>query len=98
MNAFIIVFSEEANSTFKDIQEQILNRFGDKEAVIFEKKVLKTLNLITKFPYSFELLNNVPNVHKGFIHKNCSVFYQVQESQIEVLFFWDNRQKPISGT
>ncbi len=96
MNAFKIVFSEEANSTFKDIQEQILNRFGDKEVKIFEKKVLKTLNLMAKFPYSFGLIHEVSNVRKGFIHKNCSIFYQVQESQIEVLFFWDNRQNPMT--
>lgn len=95
MKEYTIVFSQEAIVSFHAIKEQIDERFGQKEMQKFEKRILKTLNLISKFPQSFEFITNSSSVHKGFVHKNCSLFYQVKESSIEVLFFWDNRQEPL---
>ncbi|MVN21624.1 type II toxin-antitoxin system RelE/ParE family toxin [Mucilaginibacter arboris] len=95
MTELMIVFSEESIVTFQAIQAQIVFRFGQNEAEKFERRVLKTLNQISKFPAGFELVDQSSEVRKGFIHKNCSVFYQVKNSQIEILFFWDNRQKPM---
>jgi hypothetical protein len=43
----------------------------------------------------FKSATENPNIRKGLIHKNCSVFYEVKTDQIEVLFFWDKRQEPI---
>lgn len=94
MKEYTIVFSQEAIVSFQALKEQIDARFGQREMQKFEKRVLKTLTLISKFPQSFEAVVNIADVHKGFIHKNCSLFYQVKESSIEVLFFWDNRQEP----
>jgi hypothetical protein len=35
------------------------------------------------------------NVRQGFITKQTSVIYEVHQTHILILYFWDNRQDPI---
>ncbi len=90
-----IIYSERAIETFDAISNQIYERFGSKQVIIFEQSTIKTLDAIRKSPFIFQALESNPNVRKGFIHRNCSVLYEVKPLQIEILFFWDNRQDPL---
>jgi len=92
---FKVVFSDKANETFESIDRQVQARFGEKEANEFRKRVYKVADTISKFPLIFQTVGNTGNVRKAVIHKNCLMFYRVDETYIEVLFFWDNRQDPI---
>ncbi len=92
--ALHIEVSEKAISTFHDIQEQIRDRLGDKAAKEFENNMLKTLETLSHSPYMFKEIDNDPSIRKGLIKKASSFFYKVTENQIEILFFWDNRQEP----
>ena len=62
----------------------------------FESKVRKILDLVSKSPFIFQSVEELEEVRKGIISRQCSFFYQVKETQIEVLFFWDNRQEPLN--
>ena len=92
----IIVFSIEAIDTFDAIRSQIRHKWGEDSVVKFEKKVLKTLDLVSKSPLIFQSVYELSEVRKGIISRQCSFFYQVKETQIEILFFWDNRQEPLN--
>ncbi|WCT13004.1 type II toxin-antitoxin system RelE/ParE family toxin [Mucilaginibacter jinjuensis] len=92
---FEIVFSDAAHETFTAIQSQILDKWGKKSVIKFEKRVLKILEIISVSPFIYEAANINVNVRKASVHKNCSCFYKIGETSITVLFFWDNRQEPM---
>jgi len=35
------------------------------------------------------------DIQVGSIIKQTSFFYEIQENELIILFFWDNRQEPI---
>ena len=92
---YTIVFSSTAIESFDAIKSQIEERFGSKTVSEFEERILKVLEVISLSPEVFQSIKQSSNVRKGFIHKNCSMFYEVKATQVEILFFWDNRQEPI---
>jgi plasmid stabilization system protein ParE len=92
---FNVIFSDEANDTFESIGQQLQAKWGEKEVNEFRKRAYKVVDIISKFPMIFQAVHKTENVRKAFIHKNCSMFYVVGNTYIEVLFFWDNRQDPI---
>jgi len=90
-----IIFSEEANESFESIGQQIQVRWSENEVNEFRKRVYKVVDIISGYPLIFQAVNKTDDVRKAFIHKNCSMFYRVNDTYIEILFFWDNRQDPI---
>jgi len=89
-----IDLSERAVETFDAICAQINERFGEKYEQRFEKSTIKVLELISQNPYLYQATKFDPNVRRALIDKISSVFYEVRQDRIKVLFFWDNRQEP----
>ena len=90
-----LFWTEEAKETFGIVTNFILQTWGDKQVEIFIKKASKTLENISSQPYIFKSSSIQKDVRKGLIRKQTSVFYQIESDKIVILFFWDNRQKPI---
>jgi hypothetical protein len=90
-----IVFTIRAHDTFASIKSQIDNRWGKKSVIDFEQRTSRILDVISHSPFVYNAIPLNRNIRKGFIHLNCSMFYEVKEQSIEILFFWDNRQDPI---
>lgn len=90
-----VVLSDTAIDTFEAIFDQISTRWSERIAKKFETKVFRTLDILSKKPLILKEIDAHSNVRKGLIDKNCSFFYEVSPSQIQILFFWDNRQEPI---
>ena len=88
-------FSAEAVKTFEAICAQIKNRWGDNTMRKFQRKVLKTIQTLSVSPFIFSIIEGYPDIRKGIINKNCSFFYEAKQEQIDILFFWDNRQDPV---
>ena len=63
--------------------------------VEFEKRTRQVLNVIETSPFIFQSISLNNNIRRGFIHRNCSMFYEIKETEIDILFFWDNRQEPV---
>lgn len=91
-----IVISEIALLTFEDICEQIFQRLGNKARDDFKKNTIKTLELISSSPFIYKESDFDKNIRIGLIKKTSSVFYEIKPNQIDILFFWDNRQEPMS--
>ena len=82
-----VIFSDQAVDTFDAIGKQLQERWGDKELNAFRNRTYAVIEIIGKFPLVFQAVNKTPNVRKAFIHKNCSMFYELKRTSIEVLFF-----------
>ena len=92
---FELVFSKKANQTFDLIQEQILNRWGERSVKKFDERVYEVLQLLKESPLIYEAVRQYPNVRRATIHPNCTLYYKIDKKRIVLLFFWDNRQEPI---
>jgi plasmid stabilization system protein ParE len=89
-----IYWTEEAHETFDGIVLTIDNKWGVKQAGLFVKRVQQILTLIADQPYLFKA-SITHDVRQAIISKQTSMFYEVKETSISILFFWNNRQEPM---
>jgi hypothetical protein len=73
---YTLILTSTAIETYDLIKQHLTNRWGDKVVLDFEIKATQVLQLIEKSPLIFQSIDSDQNVRKGFIHKNCSVFYE----------------------
>ena len=90
-----IVFSDVAVEMLLTIADFIENKWSKKQSDEFLEKVHKTIGLASKQPYMFKASEIREDVRKGLISKQTSFYYKIQEKEIIILFFWDNRQEPL---
>jgi hypothetical protein len=92
---FTVEFSIYAFETYDSIADQVEARWGYKVLSYFEERVAEVLTKIQESPFMFPAIGKDQKIRKSVIHGNCSVFYEVKLAEVEILFFWDNRQDPI---
>ncbi|MEO7211287.1 MAG: hypothetical protein ABIX36_00690 [Mucilaginibacter sp.] len=92
---FELIFTTQANETFDLMQEQIGAMWGENSVKEFDERVYYMLELISKSPFIYEALPKYPNIRKAPIHRNSSMFYKINETEVIILFFWDNWQDPM---
>jgi plasmid stabilization system protein ParE len=90
-----IEFSIYAFETYDSIAGQVEAKWGYKILNDFEQRVVDVLTKIQASPFIFQAIDNNHTIRKSVIHGNCSVFYEIKQTTVEILFFWDNRQDPI---
>ncbi|MGN8058898.1 type II toxin-antitoxin system RelE/ParE family toxin [Pedobacter sp. 22163] len=89
-----IFWTDEAKETFDAIFFFILDKFSEQSAKKFLKQANKILKIIKVQPEIFEA-SIYDQCRKGRITNQTSVFYEIQNDQIRLLFFFDNRQDPL---
>jgi len=89
-----ILWTDEAKETFDAIFFFILEKFSEQSAKKFLKQANKILQIIKVKPEIFEA-SIFNQCRKGRITNHTSVFYEIQNDQIRLLFFFDNRQDPL---
>jgi len=94
--SFDVRFSPRAETTFDDIIIQLESRWGDKFINKFKEKVSKSLDLIAETPLVYPVSRENPALRKCVLHKNCSLLYRVHYDNVEIVYFWDNRQEPLT--
>ncbi|RZJ98752.1 MAG: type II toxin-antitoxin system RelE/ParE family toxin [Flavobacterium sp.] len=90
-----LIFTDEATEMLVSVSLFIEQKWSLKEADKFLAQAYKTFDLLLKHPYIFKASSLDQNIRVGIISKQCSFFYEIKESQIVILFLWDNRQEPI---
>ncbi len=93
--SFEIRFSPKAIITFDEIITQLNQRWGDKFVKKFKDKVSYSLDNIIETPFLYPIAPENIELRKCVLHKNCSMFYRVNNNIIEIIYFWDNRQDPL---
>ncbi|RBQ04888.1 type II toxin-antitoxin system RelE/ParE family toxin [Pedobacter miscanthi] len=89
-----VVWTDEAKETFDAIFSFILDKFSEQSAKKFLKQTNKILSIIKVQPEIFEASIS-DQFRKGKITNQTSVFYEIEDDQIRLLFFFDNRQEPL---
>jgi plasmid stabilization system protein ParE len=89
-----IFWTDEAKETFAAIFSFILDRFNERSAKKFLKQTNRILAIIKLQPEIFEASIS-DQFRKGKITNHTSVYYEIEDDQIRLLFFFDNRQEPL---
>jgi len=89
-----VIWAPEAEETFEAIYMYILENWGASASTNFIKKTKRLLKSVSAMPEMFPE-TSYRNVRKAVIVPHSSLFYEVHEKHIGLLFFWDNRQEPM---
>lgn len=93
MSSYPIIWSPLARSSYFQTLEYLEEHWPLKTLKDFINRVEELIDLISSnpliFPYSKE-----NDVHKCVVVKQVTLFYRVKPTFVELLVFWDNRQKP----
>lgn len=92
-----IRWSAEAEDTFADIITHLELYWSEKEVRKFLRKTNDVLKQISAFPLMYKASRSRQEIRRGFLTKQCSLFYEIKEDYILLLYFWDNRRKPTSS-
>lgn len=92
-----VFYTPEAKETLQSVYHFIQTKFGIKAAEKFVLKAEKTIDLIAVHPLMFKSSTIDKSVRIGLISKQTSLFYRVNDTTVQILFFWDNRQEPFSN-
>lgn len=90
-----LVVTDKATEMLVSISLFIEQKWSLNQAEIFLTKCFNTFEKIKKQPYIFKASTFDQSIRVGNISKQCAFFYQVSETEITILFMWDNRQEPI---
>lgn len=89
-----IFWSEESLNNLEDILAYLYHKWTEKEVANFKSKLSSQLDLISKFPNLFPASEMNPNLRKAVLSKQTTVFYQVQNENIYIVYLFDTRQNP----
>jgi plasmid stabilization system protein ParE len=90
-----IIWSKEAVSDYSSNIDYLIENWPLKEVQEFIEKSSQVINIISKMPEVFPV-SEYKKVRKALICKQINLLYQVHKSDIVLLRFWDNRQKPVN--
>ncbi|HEY3372916.1 MAG TPA: type II toxin-antitoxin system RelE/ParE family toxin [Prolixibacteraceae bacterium] len=92
--ALKIRWSKRAVIKFDIIIEYLMVEWNEQVTEAFVKKVYDFIETLSDFPY-IGIVENKEKEIRGFtIVKQISIFYHIQNHQIIILDFFDNRQSP----
>ena len=91
-----VVWSNYAELTFDSIVDFIESSWGTNSARKFIRRVNHMLSILAQHPYMFKFISSVDDVRIGLITPQVSVVYKIHHDHIYLLYFWDNRQQPIT--
>ncbi len=74
------------------------DNFGIDAALKFLDKTDAIIEGIAIFPTMFPTSKLRKDVRKAVITKHTAVYYRFNETEVQLLHFWDNRQNPASLT
>jgi len=94
MAKIIIIWSPRANSELKNILEFYINRNGNSK---YSLKLLNEIEDILKTLAKSEFIGRLTSdkMTRVVVMDVYLIFYQIDNSRIEILSFWDNRQNDL---
>ena len=89
-----INWSEEAKRDYNDILQYLTERWQRKVWLKFIEDVDAVLEVIEKFPRAYPKFEDDDYLRKAVVNPHVSLFYEVKDDKIKLLFFWNNRRNP----
>jgi len=89
-----IIWSKRANYTFYNIRNYLEHFWSPIVAQKFIKDALNVIALLEKNPLLGKYNSNL-TCREILISKHITLYYRAKEEQIELITFYNNRQKPL---
>lgn len=96
-SGYEINWSDEASANLDSIIEYLQNRWTDREISRFFKKLDKLINLISRNPHSFPVVDLKINIRRIVLSKQTSIYYEIKQNEVVILSLFDNRRDPDSN-
>ena len=91
---YAIYWSPVAKNDYINILEYLNSHWGQQEVTSFISRTDKTLQLISANPRLFVSSAKKPAVQRCVLTSQVSLYYRINNLNIELLRFWDNRMDP----
>ncbi len=86
--------TKRADRRFEEIKEYLTTEFGENTTERFVKRVFSFYDIVTDFPKIGTLVNKEKGIYGFVLEKPVSVFYRVDNKEVIILNFFDNRSGP----
>lgn len=86
-----VIYSNTALENASSIKKYLLNYFSEKEVDHFFSLLQSFETAVISFPKLYPPASKKKNIRRAVLSKPLSVFYRIQNSNIEVLAIFDNR-------
>ena len=93
-NIYRIIWSDEALSNLKGIITYLENNWTEKEIRKFALLLEHQLDFIKKNPLMFSFFKRGKKIRKAVLTKQVSIFYRIENEDIQIVTLFDNRQSP----
>ena len=88
-----IRWSDEAVRNLDHILHEIRDRWTEREVELFKARLVNYLSVIQEFPLLFPFSGKQPVLRRAVISSQTSVFYEVREEIIYLVYLADNRSE-----
>ena len=79
----------------KEVEEQlkyITQQWGMQASIDYLERIDEVLKAVTNNPDTYYQVDANRHIHKFFVNKHITLYYQVTASAIGLITFWDGRQ------
>ncbi|WP_192822634.1 type II toxin-antitoxin system RelE/ParE family toxin [Rufibacter sp. LB8] len=89
-----VFWTEEALANVESIIQYISSTWMEREVLNFKRKLSEQINIISRFPNVFPASTFAPRLRKAVLTKQTTIFYEVKEQAIYIVYLFDSRQNP----
>jgi plasmid stabilization system protein ParE len=93
--ALEVVLTKRADRKLDKIIKYLLKEFGSRVTKLFVKKLHNFFEQIAEYPEMGTLENDIKGIRGFTIVKQVNIFYIVENNQVKILDFFDNRRSPM---
>ncbi|MCH7399321.1 type II toxin-antitoxin system RelE/ParE family toxin [Belliella sp. DSM 107340] len=89
-----VVFSSRAKTRLSDLLDYLEFKWSSKVKQDFINKLDHSVNRIVDFPNSCPESKEIKGLFKCVVTKQTSIYYRINEDEIEIIMLFDNRENP----
>ena len=87
-----VFWTEEAIHNLEEIINYLRHKQTEKEVDNFKIKLSRQIDLISKNPQMFPVSEYMPGLRKAVLSKQTSIFYEVRDYQIYLVYLFVNKK------
>ncbi len=92
--AYKILWTEEAVENLGEILDYLENKWSSRKVINFKVSLNKQIELTSNFPQLFPTSEQSPRLRKAVLSKQTTIFYEVKEDVIFIVYLFANRKDP----
>ncbi|MEQ9285363.1 MAG: type II toxin-antitoxin system RelE/ParE family toxin [Cyclobacteriaceae bacterium] len=88
----VLNWSELAEQDIEETLDYLENKWGVSVACDFLDRLSASLLAVQSNPATYLEIDKKRHIHKFFLNKHITLYYQLTEHTIELITFWSNRK------